>query len=111
MKWIKLSDTQSISAEPMHFNKTFEEQKASLKKNESIASYELLQKLRNSKKYPDSFTDFWVRVFPNPDLISERNNYVAGFGAISVGADLCCYGDADGRYDALGVFVVRKKLR
>jgi len=110
MKYIKLNETEEISAGQMHDGKKYSEIVAKLKDNERIASFQEIQDLRNSEKYPKSFTKFWVFV-PNPDKISEKNNYVARFGAGSVRAGLYCDGDAVESYDAIGVFVVRKKLK
>lgn len=109
MKWIEYKKGWEISAKPMHFNMTWKEQNELLNKGEKIADYPLLQKLRNSGKYPNSFKYFWVNV-PNPDNISKRK-YVAGFGADSDWAVLGCNGDPSYADATLGVFVVRKKLR
>lgn len=105
MNWIKISATEEISNEPLHVNKTFQEQKNSLEKGKRIADYPLLQKLRNEGKLPK---EFWVRVFPNPDKISEEEGYVAWFVADSGWAVLSCNGVPAGRDAGLGVFVVRK---
>ena len=106
MRWIKISETEKISAEPMHFNMTWEEQNNALKEGERIADYPLLQKLRNEGKLPMSF---WVNV-PNPDNISERNGYIAWFDANSYGANLDCSRDPSYRFASLGVLVVRKSV-
>ena len=95
-------------------NKTYKECLLSLNKGEKIADYTLLQELRNSQfiaKTDDKrFIDFWAFV-PNPDEISEKNNYVAGFVANSDRAVLYCDEDPTCSNASLGVFVVRKKLR
>lgn len=117
IEWISCSEIfdkkndYEISSKPLHFNKTWEEQKASLKKGEEIASYELLQAIRNTKKFPDSFTNFWVRVTPNPDKISEEDGSVAWFVANSSWADLICGWGPQFSNASLGVFVIRKKSR
>lgn len=108
-KWISLAPAFDYEIYPklLHTNKLFEEQKECLKEGEEIASYEMLQYCRNQKLH-ECFIDFWARVFPNPDKISEANGYVAGFGADSDGAYLGCGWYPTGRDSSLGVFVVRK---
>ncbi|MFA5395233.1 MAG: hypothetical protein WC346_04365, partial [Methanogenium sp.] len=65
-------------------NKTYEEILKEVDESQ-IATYEILQKLRNIsfksgwKKYP-FMKNFWVSI-PNPDEISKSNGYVAGFDA------------------------------
>lgn len=103
--------TYEISNKPLHTNKIWNEQKASLKKGEEVATYDLVQELRNTKRWPSTFTKFWVRVTPNPDKLSEENGSVAWFYADSYGAYLSCGGDPLDSDSALGVFVVRKKIK
>ena len=110
-EWIKISNKEEISVKQLYNNKTYAEIQKLLNKNERIADYTLLRDLRN-KAFESNWTiypflkDFWVFV-PQEDKVSEKNNYVAGFGADSDGAILGCNwspGDADA---GLGVFVVR----
>ncbi len=119
-EWIKISNDficsvnsnngkciYEISKKQLYNGKTYQKIKESLKDNEFIADYPLLQKLRNSNKFPDTFNKFWVFV-PNPDKISEQNGYVARFYACSGYAVLDCDYDASDSDSTLGVFVVRK---
>lgn len=106
--WIKIEKGLEITSKPVHFNKTYAQIKELLKDGEEIVDYPLLQKLRNSNKYPDSFTEFWVFV-PNPDEISKKNGYVAGFSVISGNAYLGCGWYSGYSGSSLGVFLVRRK--
>ncbi len=74
-----------------------------------IASYEILQKLRNIsfksgwKKYP--FMKSFCVFVPNPDKQSKANGYVVRFLADFVRAFLDCGRFPLGRYLDLGVFL------
>jgi len=74
-----------------------------------IATYEILQKLRNIsfesgwKEYP-FMKSFWVFVL-NPDNVSKANGYFARFVAYSGGAFLDCYRYPSGGCSGLGVFL------
>ena len=104
--WIKIPELKiEITNKQMFNGKTYPEILKEVKEEE-IASYELMQKLRNSGKY-DFLKEFWVFV-PNPDLISKKNNYIARFGAFSGSADLFCNWDASYSAPSLGVFLVRE---
>ena len=75
-------------------------------KEEEIADYPLLQKLRNSGKF-EFLKEFWVFV-PNPDEISKKNSFVARFVADSDWASLNCYRLPVNSNPSLGVFLIRK---
>ena len=110
-KWLKIPEKEiEITSKPVHLGKTLSEARKLLNKGEEVASYELLQYLRNSEIYKKCFKKFWVFVYPNPDKISEENGYVARFGAGSDRANLNCNRDADYSNPSLGVFVVRKLI-
>ena len=109
VRYRKIQEGLEISRKPLHFNKKWIDQLNCLKKGEKIASYHLLQQLRNSQNWPDSFSNFWVNV-PNPDKISENKGYVARFVANSSRAYLDCGRDPLDSNSALGVFVIRKKI-
>lgn len=120
VEWIKISNEFMCSVNSINGNseyqitskqvfngKTYKEIQDSLQPGEGIASYELLQKLRNSGKFPNIFTEFWVFV-PNPDRISKKRGKVARFSAVDYWFVLYCDGDPSIRDSALGVFLVRK---
>jgi hypothetical protein len=105
MKWLKILKKGIEITTKQQFNgKTYSEILKEVKEEE-IATYELLQELRN-KDYK-FLKDFWVFV-PNPDKVSKKNNYVARFGADSVRADLICDGGLSYLNFSLGVFLIRK---
>lgn len=103
--WIKIPELKIEITNKQQFNgKTYDEI-LKLVKEEEIADYPLLQKLRNTGKY-EFLKEFWVSV-PNPDKISKDNNYCARFVADSGRAGLLrgryrSYSDA-----GLGVFLIR----
>ena len=74
-----------------------------------IATYEILQKLRNISfssnwnKYP-FMKSFWVFV-PNPDELSKSVGNFAGFVAYSDRANLNCNWNPFNRGEYLGVFL------
>ena len=105
-EWIDIGNGKQISTTQLYNEKTYAEIKGLLKENEEIADYPLLQKLRNSGKF-EFLKSFWVFV-PNPDLISEKNGYIAWFDASSGWADFDCY-RAVGSDPSLGVFLIRRK--
>ena len=105
-QWVKISKTEEISTTQLHNNKTYAEILKSLTKGERIADYPLLQKLRNSGEF-DFLKDFWVFI-PNPDKISEKNNFVARFIANSDWAYFGCNRNPTNSDVSLGVFVVRR---
>ena len=105
-EWIDIGNGKQISITQLYNGKTYAEIKGLLKENEEIADYPLLQKLRNSGKF-EFMKEFWVFV-PNPDLISEKNGYVAWFGAGSDWAGFNCNGDADFSGPSLGCFLIRR---
>ena len=110
IKWLTFQafgENFEISTEVLYKNKTYSAIKKLLKKDEEIASYPLIQMLRNEKAHK-CFEDFSVFV-PNPDKISEENDYVAWFGAGSDWAVLDCDWDPTSRDASLGVFVIRRK--
>ena len=89
-------------------NKTYEEILKEVDESQ-IATYEILQKLRNIsfksgwKKYP-FMKNFWVSI-PNPDEISKSNGYVAWFGADDDWSSLNCVRDPSDWGSGLGVFL------
>jgi len=110
-EWIHIPELKiEVQTKIHHKNKIYSECEKDLSKGESIPTYEQIQWLRNSK-YKDQLNldDSWEFV-QNPDNISKKNNYVAGFYADSGYADLYCdrySGDSD---SVLGVRFVRKKI-
>lgn len=106
--WLDIGNGLEISKQ-VHNGKTYAEIKELLNKREKVADYALLQKLRN-KNMDERFKDFWVFV-PNPDKITENNNYIARFSASSDRAFLDCDRSPSISYASLGVFIVRKKIR
>jgi len=106
MKWIKIKEEGiEITNKQQYNGKTYPEILKKVKEEE-IASYELLQRLRNTKKY-NFLKEFWIFV-PNPDKRSKKRNCVAGFVADSDRADLYCNGLPYYSYPSLGVFLIRK---
>jgi len=101
----------SISNKLVYLNKTYSEI-LKLVKEENIADYPLLQKLRNEgkesnwKKY--SFLKEFYAYVPNPDLVSKLNGYVAVFYAYSYWSDLYCDGGSGCRNSDRGVFLIKK---
>jgi hypothetical protein len=108
-KWFDIPEKGIQMTKLIHQGKTYSEIKSLLKKGEEIASYQLLQDLRNDDKYRDllGLNDTWAFV-PNPDKISEKNGYVAWFFADSDRALLDCYGNPALADASLGVFFVRR---
>jgi len=106
LEWIYIKEKDiSITKNQMFNNFAYEDILKEVKEEE-IADYNLLQWLRNNKKYQKHFLKFWVYV-PNPDEIS-RKKYVARFYVDSDWADLDCYRNPAGSDSPLGVFLVRK---
>ena len=93
-----------------HLDKTLAEARQDLKEGQEVISYEQIQWLRNSK-YAEQLNliNTWEFVYPNPDKISENNNYVVRFYADSNGAILDCYWNPASANSALGVRFVRDK--
>ena len=104
-EWYEYKKGWEISTKQQFNNKTYSKIKQ-LVKEENIATYELLQELRN--KGLTFLKEFWVFV-PNPDKISLNNKYEARFDAYSDWAGLDCSRNLDFHSSGLGVFVVRKK--
>ena len=108
--WIKIPELKiEIQPKIHHKSKTYAECEKDLSKGESIPTYEQIQWLRNSK-YKDqlNLNDSYEFV-QNPDNISKKNGYVAGFWADSGYADLGCDMGSDYSYSYLGVRFLRKK--
>jgi len=105
-KYIKIKELGiEITPEQQFNGLTYKEILKKVKESE-IATYEILQKIRNLGKY--EFTkDFWVFV-PNPDKISKDNGYVARFVANSSRAILDCEWGPEIAVASLGVFLYRK---
>ncbi len=92
-----------------HKDKTYEECEKDLSDGESIPTYEQIQWLRNSKYINQlNLLDTWEFV-QNPDNISKKNGYVAGFIAGSDYAGLNCDRGSSNAGSNLGVRFVRKK--
>lgn len=83
-------------------------------KEEEIATYEILQGLRNrfvdGEKQFNFLQDCWVFV-PNPDKIGKKNNYVAWFVAYSNWAYLNCDLSPVFTNAGLGVFLIKKLVK
>jgi len=110
-EWLYISELKiEVQTKIHHKDKTYAECEKDLSKGESIPTYEQIQWLRNSKyRNQLNLLDTWEFV-QNPDDISKKNNYVAGFCAGSDYANLDCDWDADYSDSALGVRFVRKKI-
>ena len=85
-----------------HKEKIYAECEKDCPKGWEISTYEILQKLRNSK-YIDKLNlrKTWEFV-QNPDNISKEKGYVARFNAYSDGVLLSCDGSPRGSGSALG---------
>ena len=107
--WIKIPELKiEIQTKIHHKNKTYTECENDLSKGESIPTYEQIQWLRNSKYKDQLNLDDSYEFVQNPDNISRKNGYVAGFYAGSVFAYLDCYRDSSGSGSDLGVRFVRR---
>ena len=90
-----------------HFDKTYAECEKDCPEGWQIPTYEVLQFLRNSKFIDElNLLTTWEFVI-NPDEISKKNNYVAGFYASSDWAYLNCYREPVNSYSSLGVRYMR----
>lgn len=110
--WMKVPELGiEITKEQKINNKTYGEILKEVKEEE-IADYDTLKKLRNIsfesnwEKYP-FMKDFWVFV-PNPDKASKNNNSVASLDADSGRVSLNCDGYPSGKDSSLGVFLIKK---
>lgn len=110
IKWIKIKDKKIEVSRQTYNGKTYAEILKLLKKGESIANYNLLQKLRDDNDYCEKLglDDCWAFV-PNPDKKMGEKGYVAGFYADSDGAGLSCNWNPSCADAGLGVFLVRMK--
>lgn len=105
--WIEIPEERIMITKKQQFNgKTYSEILELKEQDEEIASYELLQRLRNTGKY-DFLKEFWVFV-PNPDKVCREQGKVARFYAGSDWAGLDCDGYPEDADDSLGVFLVKK---
>ena len=110
LEWIKIPEKKIIITKLVYKEKTLSDIQKLLKKDEIIADYDLIQWLRNNDKYRYllGLDDTWCFIYPNPDKISAKNRYVAGFDADPVGARLYCYGHPDFVDPSLGVFLYKR---
>lgn len=108
-EWLYIPELKiEVQTKIHHKNKTYTECKEDLGKGESIPTYEQIQWLRNSKyKGQLNLDDTWEFV-QNPDNISKKNGYVAGFYAGSDYADLYCDRNSSDSGSVLGVRFLRK---
>jgi len=106
MKYIKIPEEKISITNKQQFNGlTYLEILKKVDESE-IASYELLQRLRNTGKYK-FLKNFWVFV-PNPDKKSKKDGYVARFFAGSGGAVLNCYRNPEDANPSGGVFLIKE---
>lgn len=110
-QWLYLPKFKvEIQCELTHLNEDRKTTLKNLKAGEDVATYEILQYCRNEKLH-HCFINFWARLKQNPDKISEQNGYEAGFYAGSDRASLICGWYPSDSVQALGVFIVRKKVK
>lgn len=101
-------DGIEIETEIHHKGKTYAECEADCPDGWAIATYEILQKLRNSEHAEAlHLINTWEFV-QQPDAICKKNGYVAWFNADSGWADLNCDRDLTYANGALGVRYFRK---
>ena len=110
MKTIKIKELKiEIETNIHHNGQTYAKCEKDCPKEWQIATYEILQKLRNNKKYIDKLNLRYTWEFvQNPDNISKSNKYVARFVAYSVWAVLSCDWNPDYSYSWLGVRYFKK---
>ena len=107
-KIVKLSiGTYEVETKIHHLGKTYAECEKDCSKYWEIATYSILQELRNTQPNEFNLVDTWEFV-QQPDLISKKNNFVARFYAGSDWAYLVCNGDPSCSYSSLGVRFVRR---
>jgi radical SAM superfamily enzyme YgiQ (UPF0313 family) len=107
-KIVKLSmGTYEIETKIHHFNKTYAECEKDCPKGWQIATYPILQELRNTKPEEFNLLETWEFV-QNPDKIRKEKGEVARFLAGSGGASLYCNRVPSNSVDGLGVRFVRK---
>ena len=92
-----------IETEIHHFDKTFEECKEDCLEGWQIATYPILQELRNSKHCKELNLYYTWEFVQQPDIISKKSGYVAGFVAGSVRAYLDWDRGPGVRFSSLGV--------
>lgn len=106
--WIKIPELKiEIQTKIHHKDKTYSECEKDLSKGESIPTYEQIQWLRNSKYKDQLNLDDSYEFVQNPDNISKKNGYVAGFCANSGYAYLDCGVGSSYSVSYLGVRFVR----
>jgi len=107
-KIVKLSiGTYEVETKIHHLGKTYAKCEKDCSKDWEIATYSILQELRNTQPNEFNLVDTWEFV-QQPDLISKKNNFVARFYADSGRAVLYCNGDPSCSYSSLGVRFVRR---
>ena len=107
-KIVKLSmGTYEIETKIHHFNKTYAECEKDCPKGWQIATYPILQELRNTKPEEFNLLETWEFV-QNPDKIRKEKGEVASFLASSVWASLGCGRLPSDSGGGLGVRFVRK---
>ena len=105
---VKLSiGTYEVEKKIHHKGKTYAECEKDCPKGWEIATYQILQELRNTKQEEFNLNDTWEFV-QQIDKISKKKGYVARFCAGSVRVDLGAYCGSDFSDSALGVRYVRK---
>ena len=90
-----------------HLNKTYTECEKDCPKGWEIATYEILQYLRNNQAKEFNLINTWEFV-KQPDKISNKNKFVAVFFAYSDGANLYCDRIPSSTNDGLGVRWIRR---
>ena len=107
--WINIPELK-IEVQTKIHNKgnTYTECEKDLDKGESIPTYEQIQWLRNSRYKDQLNLDDSCEFVQNPDNISKKNGYVAGFFAYSVFAGLDCVMGSSVCDSVLGVRFVRR---
>jgi hypothetical protein len=110
-EWLYIPELKiEVQTKIHHLNKTLSKAMKDLKKDERVITYEEIQWLRNSKYAKQlNLINTWEFVYPNPDKISEKNNYVARFVADSGRAYLSCDGCPAGTFPSLGCRFVKKR--
>lgn len=100
--------TYEVETKIHHLDKTYAECEVDCPKGWEMATYEVLQWLRNSEhRNKFNLLNTWEFV-QQPDKINKEKGFVAWFCAGSVRSDLGCCRDASNRLGALGVRYMRK---